>query len=122
MPSAKEETGNNGLVSAWGSVLNFDCERWDSWCSRGILGLVLAILVWSPLATGAVRPQDFVIIEWLTVAILGVWLLRFWINPKHRLLWPWVCWPILGFVIYAVGRYLTADIEFVARQEMIQVL
>jgi tetratricopeptide (TPR) repeat protein len=122
MPSAKEETGNNGLVSAWGSVLNFDRERLDSWCSRGILGLVLAVLVWSPLATGAVRPQDFVIVEWLTVAILGVWLLRFWVNPKHRLLWPWMCWPILGFVIYAVGRYLTADIEFVARQEMIQVL
>ena len=97
-------------------------ERLDGWCEWGILGLVLAILVYSPLATGVVRPQDFVIVEWLTVGILLCWLCRFWVNPKHRLLWPPVCWAVVLFMLYAVGRYLTADIEYVARQEMIKVL
>jgi O-antigen ligase len=97
-------------------------ERLDGWCERGIVGLVLAILVYTPLATGAVRPQDFVIVEWLTVGILLCWLCRFWVNPKHRLLWPPVCWAVVLFMLYAVGRYRTADIEYVARQEMIKVL
>ena len=29
---------------------------------------------------------------------------------------------VLAFAVYAIGRYLTADIEYVARLEMIQVL
>ncbi len=99
-----------------------DREKLDGWCERGILGLVLAILIYTPLATGAVRPQDFVVVEWLTVAILAVWFCRFWINPTHRLLWPIVCWPVLLFMLYAVVCYFKADIEFAARQEMIKVL
>src|SRR5262245_33568528 len=97
-------------------------EKLDVWCERSILWLVIAILITSPLFTGMVRPQDFIIVEWLTVLLLLVWLCRFWINPKHRLLWPPVCWLVLLFMGYAVVRYLTADIEFAARQEMIKVL
>src|SRR5688572_26488054 len=97
-------------------------ERLDAWCERGILGLVLSILVYSPLATGAVRPQDFLVIQWLTLAILLVWTLRFCINPKHRLLWPPMCWAVLLFMGYAVARYFTADLEYIARQETIRVL
>ena len=97
-------------------------ERLDLWCERGILGLVLAILIFSPLATGAVRPQDFLVVQWLALATLLVWTIRFSVNPKHRLLWPPICWPILLFMGYAVGRCATADIEYVARQEMIKVL
>ena len=99
-----------------------DRERLDQWCERAVLGLVLAILVYSPLAFGGVGLGQFVVIEWLTVALLAVWLCRFWINPKHRLLWPPVSWAVLLFMAYAVGRYLTADVEYVARQEMIRVL
>jgi O-antigen ligase len=96
--------------------------RLDLWCERTILGLVLAILVYAPLATGAVRPQDFLIVQWLALATLAVWALRFCINPAHRLLWPPMCWPVLLFMSYAVARYVTADIEYIARQEMIKVL
>ena len=99
-----------------------DREKLDSWCEKGVLGFVLAILVYSPLAFGAVRPQEFVVIQWMTLGILGIWAVRFLINPKHRLLWPPVCWPVLAFVAYAVWRYLAADVEFVARQEFIRVL
>ena len=42
----------------------------DSWCERGILGLVLAILVLGPLATGAVRPLEFLTIQGLTMGVL----------------------------------------------------
>ena len=100
-------------------------EKLDNWCEKGILGLVLAVLAYSPLAFGAV-PQAgfdyFVVVEWLTVAIVAIWFARFCVNSKHRLLWPPVCWPVLAFILYAIGRYFTADIEFVARQELIKVL
>jgi O-antigen ligase len=102
-----------------------DREQLDNWCEKAVLGLVLAILVYSPLAFGAV-PQAgfdyFIVVEWLTVIILAVWLVRFYINPKHRLLWPPVCWAVLAFTAYAAGRYFAADIEFLARQELIKVL
>src|SRR5436190_13601889 len=99
-----------------------DRLRLDGWCEKGILGLVLAILGFSALATGCVRPEDFVVVQWLMVGVLGLWLCRFWLNPKHRLLWSPMCWTVLAFMIYAVIRYLSADVEYLAREEMIKVL
>ncbi|HXJ58583.1 MAG TPA: O-antigen ligase family protein [Verrucomicrobiae bacterium] len=100
-------------------------EQLDNYCEKGILGLVLVILVYSALAFGGL-PQGgfdyFLVVEWLAVVMLLIWLVRFWVNPKHRLLWPPMCWPVLAFVGYAIGRYLTADIEYLARQELIKVL
>ena len=100
-------------------------EQLDRWCERGILGLVLAMLVYSPLAFGGV-PQAgfdyFVVVQWLAVAIGAVWMVRFYVNSKHRLLWPPVSWAVLAFVGYAVGRYFTADVEFLARQELMKIL
>ena len=40
-----------------------DRERLDKWCEWGIIGLVLAVLVYGPLAIGAVRPLDFLVIQ-----------------------------------------------------------
>src|SRR5258706_7973124 len=97
-------------------------ERLDRWCEWGILGLVLGILVFGPLATGAVRPLDFLIIQGLTLGVLALWVARLWINPRPRLLWPPICWAVLAFAAYAVARYRFADLEIVARQEMIRVL
>ena len=54
--------------------MSLDREQLDDWCEKGILGLVLTLLVYSPLALGAVRPQEFVIIQWLAAAIVVVWL------------------------------------------------
>src|SRR3954469_11420990 len=122
MERAEEKIGRSWIATSWAKALKLDREGLDTWCERGVLGLVLAILVYSPLATGAVRPQDFVVVQWLTLALMSVWLARFWINPKHRLFWPVLCWPIVAFIIFAVIRYRTADIEFVARQELIRVL
>ncbi len=97
-------------------------EKLDHWCERGILGLVLGILVFGPLAMGAVDTLEFLVIQGLTVAVMLVWALRLWISPKPRLLWPPLGWMVLAFAALAVGRWLTADIEYVARLEMIRVL
>ena len=94
----------------------------DNWCERGILGLVLAILVFGPLATGAVRPPDFLVIHGLTLGVLLLWGARLWLNARPKILWPPLCWAVLAFTLYAIGRYFMADIEYVARQEMIRVL
>jgi O-antigen ligase len=97
-------------------------ETLDRCCERGILGLVLGILVFGPLAMGAVDTPEFLVIQGLTVAVMLVWALRLWISTKPQLLWPPLGWVVLAFAACALGRYLTADIEYVARLEMIQVL
>ena len=97
-------------------------EAMDRWCGRGILALVLGILVFGPLALGAVRELEFAIIQGMTAGVLLLWGLRLWLNPRVQLLWPPVCWGVLAFTLYALARYLTADIEYVARQELLNIL
>jgi O-antigen ligase len=97
-------------------------ENLDKFFERGILALVLAILVFAPLAFGAVDAWAFLVVQGLTIGVMLLWAARIWFGPKKKLLWPPICWVVLAFTIYAVARYLTADIEYVARQEMIQVL
>ena len=99
-----------------------DRERLDSWCEKGILGLVLTILVFGPLATGAVRAMEFLVVQGLTIGVIILWTVRFWVNRSHRLLWPPICWAVLAFVVYAIIRYLQADIEYVARTELVRIL
>ena len=99
-----------------------DRKRLDSLCERAILALTLAVLVFGPLATGAVRAQDFLVLQLLAATAAGIWVLRLWLAGDSQLLWPPVCWGVLVFTLYAIGRYCTADIEYVARQELIRVL
>ncbi len=109
-------------------------EALDKWCERGILALVLAVLVFTPLAFGG-RPQipadsflDFLLLDtfqlaqWLTIGVILLWGLRLWLNPRPKLLWPPICWAALAFLVYAIGRYFLADIEYVGRQELIHIL
>jgi len=94
----------------------------DRWCERGILALVLAILVFGPLAFGAVRGLEFGIIAELSVGVMLLWVVRMWVDPRPQLLWPPICWAVLAFMVYALARYFTSDIEYVARQEVVRVL
>ena len=78
-------------------------EATDKFCERGILALVLAILVFTPLAFGGhsqppvgskidfllVAPFNFV--QWLTLAVMALWAARLWLMPRPKLLWPPVC-------------------------------
>jgi O-antigen ligase len=97
-------------------------EVLDRWCERGILALVLTLLVFGPLALGAVRALEFSIIQGLTVGVMLLWGCRLWVGTRPRFLWPPVCWAVLAFTIYAIARYLTADVEYIARIELLHVL
>ena len=100
----------------------FTRKNLDWWCERGILSLVLGMLVFAPLAFGAVDTWAFLILQIAAAAVFVLWGARLWLNPRGKLLWPPLAWVVLAFMAYAVARYFTADIEYVARQETIQVL
>jgi O-antigen ligase len=99
-----------------------DRERLDDWCEKGILALVLGILVFGPLALGAVEAWQLAVIEGMTAGVLALWVARLWIGRRPQFLWPPICWAVLAFVAYAIGRYWRADIEYAARQELIRIL
>jgi F0F1-type ATP synthase assembly protein I len=94
----------------------------DQWLERGILVLVLALLVYSPLAYGALRQIDQPIIQGLAIVCAGLWLVRLWFGEVSELVWPPICWALVAFVLYAVLRYRQAEIEYVARGELLKVL
>ncbi|MBI3881360.1 MAG: O-antigen ligase family protein [Verrucomicrobia bacterium] len=92
------------------------------WCQWAVLGLIVAILLYGPLAMGAVRAPEFLVIQFATLGVLALWVVRCWLDPECRFHWPPVCWAVLAFVLYAVVRYLQADIEYAARFELVRVL
>ena len=96
----------------------------DWWCERGILFLILAMLVFAPLAFGAVEPWAYLIVEGLAAGVFILWGVRLWLgaNRRPKILWPPLLWAVLAFTAYALVRYFTADIEYIARLEVIQVL
>jgi O-antigen ligase len=94
----------------------------DLWLERGILALVLALLWFAPLATGAVGPLAFLVVQGLTIGLLALWAVRLFTQPEPKLLWTPVCWAVVAFVLYALGCYGTADLELVARREFLRVL
>jgi O-antigen ligase len=89
---------------------------------------VLAILVWGPLAYGAVRVRPdstetahlygFLVIQGLTALAVVLWGARFFTQRPFRLLWPPICWAVLGFVLYAIARCQLAELEYAARQNL----
>ncbi len=91
-------------------------------CQKAIIWLVLAILVYAPLATGAVRTGNFLVVQGLTMVVLVLWVVRIWAQPHFRLFWPPICWAVLAFILYAIVRCQLVDIEYVARLEMIKVI
>ncbi len=84
--------------------------------------LVSAMLVFAPLAFGAVDMWAILVVQSVTVLVLLLWGARLWLSRRGKILWPPLAWVALVFIAYAVGRYLTADIEYVSRLELIQVL
>lgn len=90
----------------------------DTWLERGILVFVLAVLTLGTLALGGVRPLEFALLRWLILGAGFLWLVRIWAAPTFRFLWPPVCWAIVPFVAYALWRWQTADVEFLAREEV----
>ena len=94
----------------------------DWWCERGILSLVLGMLMFAPLAFGAVDTWAWLVVQVAATMVFILWGARLWLNPRPKLLWPPLAWAVLAFMVYAVARWLMADIEYVARLETLQVL
>ena len=93
----------------------FNRRNMDWWCERGILLLVLATLVFGPLALGAVYTWTFLVVQALAMGVFLLWFARIWFGHEPKLLWPPLAWAMAAFVLYAVVRYFTADVEYVAR-------
>ena len=100
----------------------WDRRQIDLWLERGILVLVLAIVLFGPLALGAVGVLPFLVLQGLTLGVMALWAARLAVQPRPKLLWPPVNWAVVAFMLYAVGCYLRADLEFVARRELLRVL
>jgi len=94
----------------------------DWWCERLILALVAGMLVFAPLAFGAVDTWAWLVVQMAAATVGLLWSARLWLRHGNRLLVPPLVWAVLAFALYAVARYCTADIEYVARQELLQVL
>ncbi len=90
------------------------------------LGLLLVLLILLPamygvLALGAVRLRDQAVIG-VSIAIATVlWIIRLFLG-RHRILWPRVTGAVLLFLGYAVIRYFSSDVEYVARKELWRIL
>src|SRR5262245_11252910 len=76
-------------------------ELMDRICERSILALVLGILVFGPLAFGAVDQLPFLIVQGMTGLVLLFWVMRLWVNARFQFLWPPICWAVLAFAAYA---------------------
>jgi O-antigen ligase len=94
----------------------------DVFCERGILVVVVLILLWGPLAFGGIPAPAFLVIQGLTILALVLWGVRIWVQRPFRLLWPPICWAVFVFVLYALVRCRLVVLEYVARQELIQVI
>jgi len=97
-------------------------EAWDERCRQGIFGLVLTLLIFTPLAFAGVGLWEFLVVQALAIGVMILWAVRLWVSPKPQFLWPPIVWAVLAFALYAIGRYLTADIEYPARLELIRIL
>ncbi|HVK59751.1 MAG TPA: O-antigen ligase family protein [Candidatus Kapabacteria bacterium] len=80
------------------------------------------MLVWGPLATGATRTSQFLVLLGLGVLLIGFWLVRIWTRDQYRFLFPPFAWVVLAFAGYAIWRYTWVDYEFDARLEILQVI
>jgi O-antigen ligase len=114
---------NGGLRASrrgrWGAL---DREDLDAICEKGILGSVLAILVFAPLATGATSRGQFLTLLGFSVVISCFWIVRTWVRQQYRVLAAPFCWIVGVFTAYTNYLYTRADIEYYARIELLQVL
>jgi O-antigen ligase len=110
------------LAKAEGPAQSRFRERLDVFCEKGIVGAVVLIVLWGPLAFGALPAGAFLVIQGLTILALGLWVVRIWAQRSFHLLWPPICWAIFVFVLYALVRCRLVVIEYVARRELVQVI
>ena len=100
----------------------FTRKNLDWWCERAILWLVLGLIAFAAAAFGGVDEWARLVVESGAAVVFILWAVRLWLSRQPKILWPPLAWAVVAFMALAVARYFTADIEYVARQEVIQVL
>jgi O-antigen ligase len=98
------------------------CQQLDAFCAKGVLGVVVLIVLWGPLAFGGIPAPAFLVMQGLTILALGLWAVRLWVQRPFRLFWPPVCWAVFVFLLYALVRCRLVVIEYIARRELIEVI
>jgi O-antigen ligase len=99
-----------------------DRVQFERGLEQAVLVLVLALLIAATLAFGGVGDWQSLLVQGLAAAAIGTWGVLLLVRRRVEWLWPPACWIVLAFVLYALARYLTADIERVARLEFLRVL
>lgn len=99
-----------------------DAKRIDNFLEKAVLCLILFALCVGVLGLGAVRAQEFLVLEILASLASALWLVRLWIRPGERVFWPPLTWVVLLFMAYAGVRWAGSPIEYVAREECRRVL
>ena len=97
-------------------------KKLEIFSDRAIFLLTLGLLLFGPVAFGAVHPAAFLVIQLAAVPVLIVWTGRLWLKRRPKMLLPPISLAAAAFAIYAAARYWTADIEYVARLELIRVI
>src|SRR5687768_9842603 len=99
-----------------------DRENLDYWCEKGILGLILSMVVFAVLATGAAGTLEWLIVQVLMCGVLMFWIPRFWLRSNYRFLSAPMIWAVVVFVVYTFIRSTQAPVEYAARSELLRVL
>ena len=86
-----------------------------------MLAVVVASLWFAAIAFGGVDLWARVVLQWLMVLGLVFFAVRLAVARRPKLVLPPAFWAATLFMAYAVGRYWYADVEYVARQELIRV-
>ena len=80
------------------------------------------MLIFGPIATGAARTSQFLVLLGLGILLVAFWLVRIWMRDQYRFLLPPFGWAVLAFTGYAIWRYTQVDIEYGARLELLQII
>ncbi len=99
-----------------------DRQQLDYICEKGILWLTIAMVSLAVIAFGGVEPWAWIGVQSLTLALVLLWLPRFWLRSGYRVLWPPMAWAVVLFLGYAAWRYTEAPVDYAARQELLQIL
>lgn len=97
-------------------------EKLDTIAEKGVLGCVLALIVYAPFAFGGVRNSDFAVMLGIGVLMMGFWAARMFTRTQYRFLLAPFGWVVLAFTGYVIWHYTRADIEYAARLELLRVL
>src|SRR6185295_234673 len=95
-----------------------DRARLDSWLEKGILGLVSLILVLGPIVYGSTPYYAIVMHQVFIGLALAMWVVRIWVRPEYRILWPPFAWLVAAFVGYAIWQLNNADLRYLTRWDV----